>query len=87
MEKVKREVFETWAKKEDWLKIGEPPNSNGRQHNYLTPAGEFVIIQYNLEGMLEQVIKPLSAPIQQRTTGPSPMDLRGGKFFPGIPPG
>jgi hypothetical protein len=87
MEKVKREVFETWAKKEDWLKIGEPPNSNGQQHNYLTPAGEFVIIQYNLQGELEQVIKPLAAPTQQRNIGSLPMDFRSGKFLPGTPPG
>lgn len=84
MDKIKKEDFEKWVKKHDWFKINEVSTPNGQQNHYLTPAGEFVICQYNLTGELAQIIKPIAAPLQGKPLGHFPLDLRGGGQFPGI---
>jgi len=86
MDKIKREDFEKWIKDCNWFKIGEAGNANGQQDTYLTPTGEFVFVQYNLEGELLQITKPMPQPIQSKPVGHFPIDFRGGGSFPGIPP-
>jgi hypothetical protein len=81
MEKIKREDFEAWVKECNWLKIGESGTANGQQDTYLTPTGEFVIVQYNLNGELHQVAKPMPAPPQD-TIMRRPVYFRGGSEMP-----
>ena len=76
MEKIKREDFATWVKENNWLKINEVGNPNGHQLTYLTPAGEFIIVQYDLNSELYGVAKPAPAPAQN--TIASPFDKRLG---------
>lgn len=86
MEKIKREDFEKWIERCNWFKVNEAGNDKGQQHHYLTPTGEFLIAQYNLNAELEQIIKPMATPIQPKPVGQYPIDFRGGGPFPGIPP-
>jgi hypothetical protein len=83
MDKVGRAVFETWLKGCNWFKINEVGTPNGQQDHYLTPAGEIMIAQYNLQGELAQVVKPMPAPAQPTTMRPFRIDPRGGQGFPG----
>lgn len=83
MDKVKREVFETWLKGNNWFKINEVGTPNGQQEHYLTPAGEIVIAQYDLQGQLAQIAKPMPAPAQPTPMAHFRMDPRGGGQFPG----
>jgi hypothetical protein len=55
MEKVDKQKFEAWVKESNWLQIGETQNPNGRQHTYLTPAGNLMVAIYDLEGKLAAV--------------------------------
>lgn len=90
MDKIERKDFEAWVKPNNWLKINEVGNSNGQQVTYLTPAGEFVIAQYDLKGDLQQIVKPMPAPPQSgamRRLSTGTQDFRGGGQFPGGPPG
>jgi hypothetical protein len=83
MDKITREVFETWLKGCNWFKINELGNPDGQQDHYLTPAGEIMIAQYNLKGELAQVVKPMPAPTQSTPMARFRMDPRGGGQFPG----
>lgn len=56
MEKIKKEVFETWIKKNNWFKLNDVATPNGQQQMYLTPAGSLMIAQYDLEKNLAQVM-------------------------------
>jgi len=76
MDKIKRADFEKWMKGCNWFKVNEGGNDMGQQNNYLTPAGEFVIVQYNLQGELEQIIKPMAAPVQSKPIGHFSTDFR-----------
>lgn len=91
MDKIKKADFEKWINKQGWFKINEVDNPNGHQDNYLTPAGEFIYCLYSMEGELQQVIKPMAAPVptQGKSLGRFPIDFRGGQPFPtlGGPPG
>jgi len=85
MNKLKTEDFLKWVEKHRWLKINEIGIPTGKQENYVTPAGEFVSAQYNLNKELTQIAKPMLAPSQGMPMQGLPMDfLRGGKF-PGGP--
>jgi hypothetical protein len=81
MNKLTDEAFLEWAKESRWLMISEAGNPKGRQATYMTPAGELVIIQYNLQGELEQFIKPvpMAMPMPRMGMGPPGLDLRGGQ--------
>jgi hypothetical protein len=84
MDKVKREVFETWLNGCNWFKINEVGTPNGQQDHYLTPAGEIMIAQYNLQGELQQIAKPM--PPQPQATVMRKLDFRGGaQMPPGLP--
>lgn len=83
MDKIKREDFETWLKGCNWFKINEVGTPNGQQLTYLTPAGEFVIAQYNLERELHQVVKPMPALPQATPMRGFRIDPRGGGQLPG----
>ena len=72
---MNNEEFLTWAKEGRWLKISEGGNPQGRQDMYLTPTGELVVAQYNLQGDLLGFIKPMPAPMMM-SRGPG-LDLRG----------
>ena len=86
MDKVTREVFETWLKGCNWFKINEVGTPNGQQDHYLTPAGEIMIAQYNLQGELAHVVKPMPAPAQGAVMMRKPIDFRGGaQMPPGFP--
>lgn len=50
MQETSKETFIEWAKKHDWLLFGEGATPNGRQENYLTPAGNVIFITYDLPG-------------------------------------
>jgi hypothetical protein len=81
MDKIKRETLETWLKKHDWFKVNEGGSPDGKQDNYLTPTGEIIIVQYDLEGYVKGIVKITPAPMQ---AGAMPrFDLRGGGRFPG----
>lgn len=83
MEKIKREDFEAWAKKNNWLQIDEIPTPNGKQIVYLTPSGEFVYVQYDLSGdKVYQIFKKVAVPIQSNPMSRFPIDLQGGGKFP-----
>jgi len=81
MDKIKREIFEAWLKSCNWFKINEKPNPTGPQDHYLTPAGEFVIAQYNLDGELQQVVKPMP-PMPQAAVIRSPLQFKGDSQMP-----
>lgn len=83
MEKIKREVFETWMKKCNWFKINDVGTPDGQQRHYLTPAGEVVIAQYNLQGELAQIVTLMPAPPQATPMRSFRIDPRGGGQFPG----
>jgi hypothetical protein len=87
MDKIDKEAFEAWIKENNWFKVGEGGNANGQQRNYLTPAGEFVFVQYNLEGEVLGISKPMPMPVQSKVSGHFPIDFRGGGKLPGMPPG
>lgn len=85
MDKLETEVFLKWVEKHRWLKINEIGTREGTQENYVTPAGEFVIAQYNLKKELTQIAKPMPAPSQGIPMQGLPMDLLHGGKFPGGP--
>jgi len=65
MDKISKETFSKWLKKHDWLLFGEGATPNGRQENYLTPAGNVIFITYDLEGKYLYTIgfpQPAAAP-------------------------
>lgn len=84
MDKITREIFETWAKGSNWLKINEVGTHNGPQISYITPSGEIVYALYNLTGELQQLIKPMPAPPQAKPVKGFPIDFRGGGPYPGL---
>jgi hypothetical protein len=73
MNKIKREDFEKWMKKHDFFKFNEAGTVDGQQHHYLTPAGETLIVQYDLQGCVAQLIKLVAMPIQATQPGPFPL--------------
>ena len=85
MESIKREAFEEWLKAQDWFKINEGLNDKGKQHHYLTPAGKIVIVQYNLQDELYQIMPWPPPQVQTQVVKGMPMDFRGGGQFPGLP--
>ena len=87
MEKLKTEDFLKWVEKSRWLKINEVGTHDGYQENYVTPAGEFVIAQYNLNKELVQLAKPMPPPPQGMPMKGLPMDFLHGGKFPGGPAG
>ena len=78
MDKVKKETFEKWLKKANWLKVNEGAAANGRQDTFLTPSGGLIVITYDLEGNLLTVGIMGPAP-QQPQSIPG---FSGGKGFP-----
>jgi hypothetical protein len=72
-----RDEFEKYAKDNHWLKVDEPANPAGRQFNFVTPEGNFVVALFNLEGQLLTAV-PMPSMAQISTQG------RG---LPGFPPG
>jgi hypothetical protein len=65
MENLTKDDFEKWAKGNNWLQVGEPPNPNGRQLNFVTPTGNFVAAVFNLEGKLIAAVPMQMPPIIQ----------------------
>ena len=86
MDKIERKFFEVWMKECNWFKINEVGTPNGPQVTHLTPAGEFVIAQYDLKGDLQQIVKPMPALPQSGAMRRLSTDFRGGGQFPGGPP-
>jgi len=84
MEELKTENFLKWAEESRWLKTKEIGTDKGQQESYITPAGEFVIAQYDLKKQFVQLLKPIFAPPQATTVGRFPIDLRGSGQFPGL---
>jgi len=76
MDAIKREVFEAWVKANNWFKVNEVATPRGKQDHYISPAGEIIIIQYNLKGKLAQVIKPM--PPQPQPSLMPKLDLKNG---------
>lgn len=85
MDKIKKEDFEKWVEEGKWLQISEAATPKGRQVSYLTPAGNFIIAIFNINGELEQVIKPMPAAPQAMPMRQFPSDLRGGAQHPVFP--
>jgi hypothetical protein len=85
MEKIKIEDFEKWAKEHDWLKTDEISTVNGHQSIFLTPAGQFIAVIYNINGKevskFFPVIFTMPQPIPRQQF--RPFDPRGGATFPG----
>jgi hypothetical protein len=51
MEKIAKEKFEAWKKKADWLLVGEGPSpTGGRQETYVTPSGNLIAVNWELDG-------------------------------------
>jgi hypothetical protein len=67
-----KKQFEDWVKKQEWLKISETDTTRGRQHTYLTPAGQFLFALYDIKGELMELGQPVMMPRQsmQQTIDP-----------------
>jgi len=65
MEPITAETFEKWAKKHDWLKMKEVAAPTGKQHIYITPAGNVAIALYDLKGQFIGVAQPITVPMAQ----------------------
>jgi len=59
MEAITRETFNRWAQKQNWMQIGETMNPQGRQVQFLTPAGMMVIAMIDIKGNLIGIGQPV----------------------------
>ena len=50
MEKLDKKTLEAFIKKHGWLKFAEVNAPTGRQHMYMTPAGNIAAVVYDLKG-------------------------------------
>jgi len=76
MENIKKETFESWLKKHDWLLVGEQSTPNGRQFRYLTPSGNEIVIIYDLKGDVAATGKlPIPVQLMQAPPNISPFPL------------
>jgi hypothetical protein len=68
-----------WIKKQiakgNWLQVNDAGTPQGRQVIYMTYAGQFVIVQYDIQGNVTTIGQPMVIP---QPRGPS---------FPGFPLG
>ena len=64
MEKLTKENLEVWLKENNWLQTDEAATPDGNQKVYVTPAGEFIYIQFDLEGEYKQMFKRMPVPVQ-----------------------
>jgi len=75
MQKLTKILFESWAKKHDWLRVGEVATPSGLQHSFLTPSGALMVAMYDLKGNLTGFGQPTPAPQQP----PPPFGFRPGR--------
>lgn len=62
MEPITRETFNKWAQKNNWMQIAEGMTPQGRQIQFLTPAGEIVVLMLDLKGNMLGIGKPVAMP-------------------------
>lgn len=65
MEILTKEAFLAWAKKCNWLYVGEIAAPEGRRVTYVTPAGNFIYASYGIDGKLLQLAMPVVQPQPQ----------------------
>jgi len=75
MEPITRGTFNKWANKNDWMQVFEGMTPQGRQVQFLTPAGEIVVIIIDLKGNIAGVGKVL--PVPPSPTLPGSLGQRG----------
>lgn len=80
MDILTKEAFLAWAKKHDWLYVGEIAAPEGRRVTYVTPDGNFVYASYGIDGKLLQLAMPIIPPPQNLQR--SVLDPRGGSPGP-----
>jgi hypothetical protein len=70
---ISKEDLLKWINKQvnkgNWLQINEVGNQMGRQAIYMTTTGQFVGVQYDLEGKILQVGQPVVLPAAQNSLG------------------
>jgi hypothetical protein len=80
---VSQEDLEKWIKKQiakgNWLQVNDMGSPQGRQLTYMTFAGQFVVVQYDIKGKVMMVGQPIAMP-QPMPQNPGFL----GKRFPGI---
>lgn len=55
MNAITRETLGNWTQKCNWLKVNEAATPDGRQHTFLTPSGNLIVVQFDLKGNLYSV--------------------------------
>lgn len=65
------------VKKKNWLLLNDPATVDGRQFIYVTLTGQFVVVQYDINGNVKQVGQPMLMPTMQQGQG-----FPGGGFPP-----
>jgi hypothetical protein len=77
---ILKKDLDKWIKKQtdkgSWLPINDAATPQGRQITYMTYAGEFVIIQYDIKGNITMIGKPMAMP----QTMPQGWGFPGGGF-------
>lgn len=63
---VSKEILKKWIdvqiKRGNWLQVDEKATQEGRQYTYLTFAGQFIIVQYDIKGDVKTVGQPILMP-------------------------
>jgi hypothetical protein len=76
---VSQEDLEKWIKKQlakgNWLQVNDMGTPQGRQITYMTFAGQFVVVQYDIKGAVTVIGQPIAMPQNQGFLG---------KGFPGM---
>lgn len=81
MERKTKETFTAYATECNWFMFYDTSTPMGQQSHYVTPAGEIVIAQFDLNGKLSGMSPPPIAaiPMPQRIPG---IDLLSGRHSP-----
>lgn len=70
---ISKEDLLKWINKQinkgNWIQVNEQGNPQGRQSIYMTSTGQFVGVQYDLEGKILQVGQPVVLPAPQSPLG------------------
>jgi hypothetical protein len=70
---IAREDLLKWIKKQtdkgNWLQVNDTATPKGRVVIYVTYAGQFVAVQYDIDGKVMQVGQPVVMPAPQSPLG------------------